>query len=1188
MTHLTLDGNEAVASVAHRLSEVIAIYPITPASPMGEFSDEWSSKGQVNVWGQVPMIVEMQSEGGAAGAVHGSLQAGALTTTFTSSQGLLLMLPNMFKLGGELTPFVLHVAARTLATHALSIFCDHSDVMAARTTGFAMLCSNSVQEAQDFAAVAHAVTLKARVPIMHFFDGFRTSHEVARIVPLEDDTLRALIDEEAIAAFRAHRLTPDAPVLRGTAQNPDAFFQAREACSPYYARLPRLLEEEFARFAKLTGRSYPLYEYHGAPDAERVAILMGSGCEAAHETVDALVARGEKVGVLKVHLFRPFAMDRFLKALPTTVKSIAVLDRTKEPGAVGEPLYQDVVTAFVEGDVRPMPRIVGGRYGLSSKEFTPGMVAAVFEELRRDKPKNHFTVGIIDDVSHTSLLWDKSFDVEAADTTRAVFFGLGSDGTVSSNKQTIKIIGEETDNYAQGFFTYDSKKSGAITVSHLRFGPRPIRSTYLVSQASFVACHYAPLLEKNNVLGTAAPGATFLLNTPHPADKVWLTLPREVQEQIQNKKLKFYVIDGFSVARSAGLGRHISAVMQTCFFALSGVLPRDEALAHIRHGIEKAYGKRGFEVVQRNFAAIDLTLAELHQVEVPLTLAKGNPRPPVVPTNAPEFVQRVTARLMAGEGDLLPVSAFPVDGTWPTATTQWERRAIALEIPVWDTKVCIQCNKCALICPHAAIRSQLIDEGAVAKAPSTFKTVDFKGKDFGVTAAGQPYRYALQVAPDDCTGCGLCVEFCPAKDKANPKHKAIDMTPALPLREAERANWEYFNALPHLDRAKVPADLKSSQFLEPLFEFSGACSGCGETPYLKLISQLFGDRMLVANATGCTSIYGGNLPTTPWATDGHGRGPAWANSLFEDNAEFGLGYRLSLDAQAMLARSLLTGLGAHVGDALTTALLEADQSSEAGLAAQRERVVALRAALAKINSPEARMLTPLADALVKKSVWIVGGDGWAYDIGYGGLDHVLASGADVNIIVLDTEVYSNTGGQASKATPIGAAAKFAASGKERGKKDLGLLAMGYGHVYVASVALGAKDAQTLTALREAESYAGPSLIIAYSPCIAHGYDLKLGAEQQRLAVDSGIWPLYRFDPRRMDRGEAPLHLDAPPPKLKARDFMKNEGRFRMVEMRDPTRYARLLDLADAKAAERRLVYEQLAGVMHSRAKETKQ
>ncbi len=1173
---VTIDGNEAVALVAHKLSEVIALYPITPSSSMGELSDEWSAAGKQNLWGQVPRLIELQSEAGAAGAVHGSLQAGALTTTFTSSQGLLLMLPNMLKIAGELTPMVLHVAARSVASHALSIFGDHSDVMMARTTGFVLLCSSNVQEAHDFAAIAHAATLKARLPILHFFDGFRTSHEVAKIAEIDDDVLKGMIDEDAIAAFRKRALNPDAPVLRGTAQNPDAFFQAREACNGFYDAVPGHVQAVMDRFAKLTGRQYRLFDYVGAPDAERVVVLMGSGAEAAHETVDALTAKGEKVGLLKVRLFRPFDTAAFLLALPKTVKSLAVLDRTKEPGAAGEPLYEEVLTAFVESD-RPMPKIIGGRYGLSSKEFTPAMVKAVIEVLKAARPKNHFTVGINDDVTKHSLTYDDAWEVEGDDVVRAVFYGLGSDGTVSSNKQTIKIIGEETGQHAQGYFEYDSKKSGTMTTSYVRFGPRPIRSTYKIRTASFVAVHYQPLLDRYDCLDRARPGATFLLNASAGPDKVWDTLPREVQEQIVQKKLKFYVIDGFKVAKDAGLGRHISAVMQTAFFALSGVLPRDEAIEQIRKGVEKAYGKRGQEVVQRNFAAIDGTLAQLHEVWVPTHLSERT-RPLPVPKEAPEFVQRVTAMMIAGKGDLLPVSAFPVDGTWPTGTTKWERRAIALEIPVWDAKVCIQCNKCAAICPHAAIRTQLIGPDSMASAPATFKAVDFKSAELGEPKPGAKWKYSVQVAPDDCTGCGLCTAFCPAKDKANPRHKAIDMTPIEPLREAERANWAYFEKLPYVDRTKVKDDLKASQFLEPLFEFSGACAGCGETPYLKLITQLFGDRMVVANATGCTSIYGGNLPTTPWTFNRDGRGPAWANSLFEDNAEFGLGMRLALDAQNQLAQQLLQALGGKVGDELVKALLGAKQDDEAGIAAQRARVKQLREKLKGLDTHEARKLSLLADHLVKKSVWIVGGDGWAYDIGYGGLDHVLATGADVNVLVLDTEVYSNTGGQASKATPIGAAAKFAASGKSVGKKDLGLLAQGYGNVYVASIAMGAKDAQALKALREAESYPGASLVIAYSHCIAHGYELNLGAEQQRLAVDSGVWPVYRYDPRRVEKGEAPLVLDSAAPKLKPREFMKGEGRFRMVEMRDPKRYQQLMQAAEEFAAKRRAVYEQLAQV----------
>ena len=1172
---LTIDGNEAVASVAHRLSEVIAIYPITPSSTMGELADEWAANGKTNLWGQIPRIAEMQSEAGAAGAVHGSLQAGALTTTFTASQGLLLMLPDMLKIGGELTPFVMHVAARSIATHALSIFGDHSDVMMARTTGFAQLSASSVQEAQDFAAISHAATLKARIPFLHFFDGFRTSHEVSRIVELGDEALRQLMNPEDIARFRSRALTPDRPVLRGTAANPDSFFQAREACNSFYAACPKTVQATMDHFASITGRQYHLFDYHGHPEAERVIVMMGSGAETVRETVDWLVAKGEKVGLVLVRLFRPFDLGGLMATLPKSTKSIAVLDRTKEPGALGEPLYQDVVTALSE--TGRSARVVGGRYGLSSKEFTPSMAKAVYDNLSSATPKNHFTVGINDDVTHLSLSYDPDFDIEPASVVRAVFFGLGSDGTVSSNKQTIKIIGQETGQAAQGYFVYDSKKSGAMTVSHLRFAKNPIHSTYLIKRASFVACHYAPLLERQDVLESAADGATFLLNTHHPADKAFGMLPSEVQQQIIAKKIRFFVIDAFAVAGAAGLDRYISTVMQVSFFKLSGVLPMEEALEHIRHGVEKAYGKRGAEVVKRNFAAIDGALSQVHEVKVPTT-ANGKPRPPAVPKEAPDFVQRVTSMMLAGKGDLLPVSAFPVDGTWPTATTQWEKRGIALEIPRWDSGLCIQCNKCALICPHAAIRSQLVDPDGLKQAPAAFLTADFKAKDFGTAPSGKTWKYSLQVAPDDCTGCSLCVAVCPARDKSNPKHKAIDMVSLEPLQATEQANWAFFAKLPYVDREKVGTDLKASQFLEPLFEFSGACSGCGETPYLKLASQLFGDRMIVANATGCTSIYGGNLPTTPWAKNSDGRGPAWANSLFEDNAEFGLGMRLAVDAQKSLAESLLKELGPQVGDALVTEILQASQGDEAQIKAQRARVAALKEKVKRIEGLKAKTLLELSDSLVRKSVWIVGGDGWAYDIGYGGLDHVLAFGADVNVLVLDTEVYSNTGGQQSKATPMGAAAKFAAAGKSLGKKDLGLLAMSYGHVYVASIAMGAKDAQTLKALREAESYPGPSLIIAYSHCIAHGYDLERGVEQQRLAVDSGVWPLYRFDPRLIATGVPPLQLDSPAPKIPPRDFMKNEGRFRMVALRDPKRFDELVEASEAFSARRRAVYEQLAGV----------
>jgi pyruvate-ferredoxin/flavodoxin oxidoreductase len=1177
-TFVTLDANEAVASVAYRLSEVIALYPITPASPMGEACDEWSAAAKKNLWGQVPQTVEMQSEAGAAGVVHGVLQAGALATSFTASQGLLLMLPNMFKIAGELSPFVLHVAARTLATHGLSIFCDHSDVMAARTTGFAMLCSSSVQEAQDFAAIAHASTLKSRVPFLHFFDGFRTSHEINRISFVDDDVLQSLGLDDDIAAFRARKLTPDAPLLRGTAQNPDTFFQAREAGNTFTQACPTLVQRKMEQFAALTGRRYGLFESFGHPEPERLIIAMGSSIGTIRETVAWLVGRSEKVGGLVVRLFRPFDVDAFVATLPVSVKRIAVLDRTKEPGSVGEPLFQDVVAALFEAGRLTTLDVIGGRYGLSSKEFTPAMVCAVFDELTKPIPRRRFTVGINDDVTHLSLSFDPEFDLEPAETERALFYGLGSDGTVSSNKQTISIIAERAGKQVQGYFVYDSKKSGAMTVSHLRFGPRAIQSTYKIRHASFVACHYAPLLERHDVLASAGPGATFLLNTTKTANQALASLPSEAQRQVIEKKLSFFVIDAFKVAQQAGLGRHISAVMQTCFFALCGVLPKNEANACIREGVEKAYGKRGSEVVDRNFKAIDMTLAHLFEVTVPGVLGDGTPRPPVVPKEAPEFVQRVTAMMMRGDGDLLPVSAFPVDGTWPTGTTKWERRAIALEIPSWDEKLCIQCNKCALLCPHAAIRCQLVDHDATRSAPASFVAADFRSKELGTAPSGEVWKYALQVAPDDCTGCGLCVQACPARDKSNPRHKAIDMTAIEPIRQRERDNWAFFEQLPYVERTRVTGDVKASQFLEPLFEFSGACAGCGETPYLKLLSQLVGDRLIVANATGCTSIFGGNLPTTPWTKNREGRGPAWANSLFEDNAEFGYGFRLAVDAQHRLALSVLSRVASSLPTGLVEGVLAAKQDDEVGIAAQRERVFALKHELSRLKSSDARHLIQLADSLIKKAVWLVGGDGWAYDIGFGGLDHVLSTGAHVKALVLDTEVYSNTGGQQSKATPLGASAKFAVAGKSTGKKDLGLLAMSYGNVYVASIAIGARDGQALKALREAEAYPGAALVIAYSPCIAHAFDLKLGAEQQRLAVESGIWPLYRFDPRRSAEGLAPLQLDAAAPKLHARDFMKNEGRFRLVEMKDPKRYAMLLDAADAHTARRRALYEKLAAV----------
>jgi pyruvate-ferredoxin/flavodoxin oxidoreductase len=1175
---MTVDGNEAVALVAHRLSEVIAIYPITPSSSMGELADEWSSQHRTNLWGDVPEVVEMQAEGGAAGAVHGAVQAGALATTFTASQGLLLMIPNMYKIAGELTPFAMHVAARTVATHALSIFGDHSDVMACRQTGFAMLASASVQEAHDFAAIAHAATLESRIPFLHFFDGFRTSHEVSKIEALEDEDLRALVSDARIAEHRARALTPDRPVVRGTAQNPDAFFQAREAGNGFYAVCPAIVERLMTALAERTGRRYAPFEYVGHPSAERVLVIMGSGADTAHETVEHLAARGEKVGLVKVRLFRPFSTERFVATLPASVRSIAVLDRTKEPGGAGEPLYLDVVAALAEartgaGPVATEARVVGGRYGLSSKEFTPAMVKGVLDNLNETRPKNHFTVGIVDDVTFTSLRYDESFRVEPPDVSTAIFYGLGSDGTVGANKNSIKIIGGETDQYVQGYFVYDSKKSGATTVSYLRAGPRRIRSAYLIERANFVACHQFEFIDRFDVLEHAADGAVLLLNAPGGASVVWDRLPRAMQQEIIDRQIRCYAIDGTAVAREAGMGGRVNTIMQTCFFAISGVLPRDEAIAQIKKAIDKTYRKRGLEIVKRNFAAVDRTLAHLEDVPVPAAPTASHERPPLVADSAPDFVQRVTAVLMAGKGDRLPVSAFPVDGTWPVGTTRWEKRNLALEIPVWDPAICIQCNQCALVCPHAAIRAKLYDPALAAGAPESFKSTPYKEHGHASRA------YTIQVAPEDCTGCNLCVNVCPAKDRTNPRHKAIDMRPQAPLREAERANYAFFLDLPEVSRAELPAlDHKTSQFLEPLFEYSGACAGCGETPYIKLLTQLFGDRLVIANATGCSSIYGGNLPTTPYSTNGDGRGPAWSNSLFEDNAEFGLGLRLGVDSHARAAGRLLVQLAGDVGDRLAGEILEADQRSDAGIDAQRARVRALRAGLASLAAPEARRLEQLADYLVRKSVWLVGGDGWAYDIGYGGLDHVLAGRRNVNVLVLDTEVYSNTGGQQSKATPLGAAAKFAAAGKSVAKKDLGLIANTYGYVYVARVACGAKMSQTVQALLEAEAYDGPSLVIAYSHCIAHGYDMALGASQQKLAVDSGVWPLFRFDPRRVEAGEPGLHLDYARPKARVADYMRNESRFRVIERTDPARFRRFLRDAQTQAEQRYAVYQQLAGI----------
>jgi len=1167
----TLDGNEAVARVAYKLNEVIAIYPITPSSPMGEWADAWMSERRENLWGTVPSVVEMQAEGGAAGAVHGALQTGSMTTTFTASQGLLLMIPNLYKIAGELTCCAIHVAARSLAAQALSIFGDHSDVMATRGTGMALLCSASVQEAHDFALIAQAATLKARVPFEHFFDGFRTSHEVQKIELLEDSDLRSMIDDELVLAHRARALTPDRPVLRGTAQNPDVFFQARESVNPFYTACGDIVQQAMDKFAKLTGREYKLFQYCGAPDAERVIVLMGSGCETAHETVDYLVGQGEKVGVLKVRLYRPFDMQRFAAALPQTVKAIAVLDRTKEPGAGGEPLYLDAVAALhEEWTGNAMPKVVGGRYGLSSKEFNPAMVKGIFDNLALPKPKNHFTIGIQDDLSHTSLEYDPSFSTEPDNVVRAMFYGLGSDGTVGANKNSIKIIGEGTDNYAQGYFVYDSKKSGAITVSHLRFGPQPIRSTYLIDRANFVGCHQWTFLEKLDVLKSAALGATFLLNSPYGPDAVWSQLPLEIQEQIVRKNLKLFVIDANKVARDSGMRGRINTVMQVCFFALANVLPREEAIAAIKTAIEKTYGKKGKEIVQMNLNAVDSALDNLFEVNVGQANSTIH-RLPAMAVGAPEFVQNVEGKMAVKEGDDLPVSALPCDGTYPTGTAKWEKSNVAQEIPVWDPDVCVQCGKCILVCPHSTIRGKAYDPSHLANAPATFKSIDTKDKGFKGT------KFTIQVAPEDCTGCGVCVDVCPAKNKSMPSRRAINMESQLPLREPERTNWEYFLNLPNPDRTALRLDtIRQQQWQEPLFEFSGACAGCGETPYLKLISQLFGDRSVIANATGCSSIFGGNLPTTPWTTNADGRGPAWSNSLFEDNAEFGLGFRLSIDKHAQFAAELLQKLSGEIGDNLVEAILQAEQKSEADIWEQRERVEALKQKLPGINSAEAKQLSSLADYLVKKDVWIVGGDGWAYDIGYGGLDHVIASGHNVNILVMDTEVYSNTGGQSSKATPRAAVAKFAAGGKPAAKKDMGLMAMTYGNVYVASVAMGARDEHTLKAFLEAEAYDGPSLIMAYSHCIAHGINMTTAMTHQKALVESGRWLLYRYNPDLVKQGKNPLQLDMRSPKKPVSDSMYAENRFKMLTKSKPADAKILLSEAQEDVNLRWQMYQYLA------------
>ncbi|HEV8138887.1 MAG TPA: pyruvate:ferredoxin (flavodoxin) oxidoreductase [Pyrinomonadaceae bacterium] len=1186
---VTIDGNEAAAHVAFRTNEVIAIYPITPSSPMGEWADEWAAKDQKNIWGMTPLVRELQSEGGAAGTVHGSLQTGALTTTFTASQGLLLMIPNMFKIAGEQTSTVFHIAARSVATHALSIFGDHSDVMATRSTGWGMLFANSIQEVMDFALISQAATLESRVPFLHVFDGFRTSHEVMKIEELSDEQIRSMIDEQLVQAHRQRALTPDHPVMRGTAQNPDVFFQSRERANSFYTATPQIVEKLMNKFAELVGREYRLFDYVGAPDAERVIVIMGSGCETAEETVNALIAKGEKVGLLKVRLYRPFSVPHFVAALPATVKTIAVLDRTKEPGAAGEPLYQDVITALHEANKQPMPRVIGGRYGLGSKEFTPAMVKSVFEEMSRDDPKNHFSVGITDDVTFNSLPFDPNFTTEANNQVRALFWGLGADGTVSANKNSIKIIGEETPNYAQGYFVYDSKKSGAMTVSHLRFGAEPIKSTYLIQRANFIAVHQFNFLERYQIIDAAEDGATLLLNSPFEATEVWDQLPRPVQEQIIAKKIKVYSINAYQVAKENQLGNRTNTIMQTCFFAISGVLPRDEAIARIKESIRKTYGKRGEPVVRQNFAAVDSALEHLHEVAVPefpssvgrgvrgegaeLTATTPLPNPlPKGEGQMPDFVRDVTMEILRGRGDNLPVSAFPVDGTYPVATAQWEKRNIAQEVPVWEPDICIECGKCMLVCPHSTIRAKVVKQEDLANAPAGFKTMPAKWREL------PDYRYTIQVAVEDCTGCQLCVEVCPAKDKSNVSRKALNMAPQLPLRDNERVNWDYFLTLPEVNRNNglTFRSVKDVQLLQPLFEFSGACSGCGETPYIKLLTQLFGDRAIIANATGCSSIYGGNLPTTPYTTNSQGRGPAWSNSLFEDNAEFGLGMRLSFDHQQAYAKQLVEKYRGMIGDELANDLLNGNQETQEGVDAKRQLIEQLKSKLDGRGETDARDLLGVADALVKKSVWIVGGDGWAYDIGYGGLDHVLASGQDVNILVLDTEVYSNTGGQASKATPLGAVAKFAAGGKSTIKKDLGMTAMRYGNVYIAQIAMGANDTHTVKAFLEAEAHPGPSLIIAYSQCIAHGIDMAKGMHQQKLAVESGYWPLYRYNPALENEGKNPFQLDSHDPKIRLEDYIYTEGRYRMLQRSDPEAAKTLLAQAQASVNHRWKQYKHLA------------
>ncbi|MDR1433283.1 MAG: pyruvate:ferredoxin (flavodoxin) oxidoreductase [Puniceicoccales bacterium] len=1169
------DGNEAVADVAYRLSEVVAIYPITPSSPMAEHCDEWAAKDRKNLWGTVPSISEMQSEGGAAGAMHGALQCGALTTTFTASQGLLLMIPNMYKIAGELTAFAMHVTARSLATHGLSIFGDHSDVMACRQTGFAMLASSSVQEAHDMACIAHVATLELHVPFLHFFDGFRTSHEVNTFRRVSDADLAKLIDAKLIAEHRARSLSPDNPFIRGTAQNPDVYFQGRERCNEFYDRVAGIVKRCMDSFGSLTGRHYKPFDYAGAPDAERVVISMCSSCETLEKVVNFLCKGGERVGLLKVRLYRPFSVKHFVDALPKTAKRIAILDRTKEPGAVGEPLFEDVIAALDDakfGGLFEAGReftAIGGRYGLGSKEFSPAMAKAVFDELKKEQPKKHFTVGINDDVSHTSIAYDQSFEVGESGVFEAVFFGLGADGTVGANKNTIKIIGEETENYAQAYFVYDSKKSGAMTVSHLRFGPQAIEAPYLIERANFVACHQYSFLDRYDILKHARPGAVFLLNAPHGVENLWQHLPREVQEDIQRLRLEVYAIDAYGVARKAGMGGRTNTVMQTCFFAISGILPREDAIEKIKSAIRKTYGAKGEAVVQKNFTAVEAALEHLHKLDTGGSI-NGRPRAEVVPAAAPDFVKNVTAKMMTNGGDDLPVSAFPVDGTWPSGTARWEKRNVAQEIPIWNGEICIQCNRCVTVCPHAAIRSKFYGEELTGGVPKSFRSADFRSRE-------HPHcKFSVQVAPEDCTGCGLCVAVCPAKDRADEAKKALNFVAHDEAVLAEKENYDFFLSLPDPDPTALGTDMKSIQFKRPLFEYSGACAGCGETPYVKLLTQMFGDRLLIANATGCSSIYGGNLPTTPYCTDAGGRGPAWANSLFEDNAEFGLGMRLAVDQKRAICRSILVDIGSKIGEKLVGELLTAPQTNDAEVAEQRNRVAELRNILIKIGCDEFAVLSQLADFLVEKSVWIVGGDGWAYDIGYGGLDHVLASGRNVNVLVLDTEVYSNTGGQQSKATPTGAVAKFAAAGKASPKKNLGLLAMTYGNVYVAQVSLGAKDAHVAQAFREAESYDGPALIIAYAPCIAHGYNLRDCLEHQKKAVGCGYWPLFRYDPRRKKASEAAFSLDSKAPDIPLYEYVSAENRFRALADRDPQRAEALIALEEKNIKSRYAVYKMFA------------